>query len=625
MYKLFLAGSSEENDCVDQDQTILFPNSDLCLIKFSEDTTGVQSQKLIQKGTKYGPYATSEYNEECDSIHIKLLEDENHDSKLNILDEMGSWLQYIRQVKQNESSNSCIFRKDNKIWLEVTNDIEPGNEIKSKYSLEILNESNKMDVESARNGAIVKVEPSSPETQFDAEENEHAVDKIGSSSNLSTTHTMEEGALEATNGTSSSSPMISGEKIYLQLIKVKKSSLVFLSIFIKKEDFPGLSEQSEKVFVESNQAKYKTLIRYYFERALDRFQFVCTPCGIVFSSQRNLYAHQTFYCIHRTRSEDVKNEIDEDGNTEDRNGDSRKESKINEHNKRSREAIEDGSASSPDSIESKFKKSGQIYSCIYCSYTVDKKSSLNRHMRMHSSPPPVNKTIIDNQMLAAAMAERQLVLMRSYCAECDIQFTSHKNFAVHKQIYCNTRRVQPRSSHNTGHHSSRIKSPAAQTSSSISTIDSAIAPWNFLQKNTFSSSPLILVPCSYIPGRGLVPASNLMLQNGEEFMANVNQHDMSNANEAVSSRTNNLSPIKNSSHKRVESSPEALAIPSCSEEKSVPHLIDSASSDSEKSLKHSSSFKHKILARNGIVSKEYYNLSRCTESRSSDDSQSVVG
>ena len=101
-------------------------------------------------------------------------------------------------------------------------------------------------------------------------------------------------------------------------------------------------------------------------------------------------------------------------------------------------------------------KTGKLYTCIYCSYSADKKVSLNRHMRMHSAgptPPPTStstsninnddhnssnhstsKTIPSPSCTPEAALER-------FCQDCDIQFSSIKTFRVHKQYYCSTRHV----------------------------------------------------------------------------------------------------------------------------------------------------------------------------------------
>ena len=116
----------------------------------------------------------------------------------------------------------------------------------------------------------------------------------------------------------------------------------------------------------------------------------------------------------------------------------------------------------------KIRRSGRYYACPYCSFSADKRVSLNRHMRVHVglpllathpvSPPldPVNldassapslhadppssvspphlhrnskEGSINNDFPSAgggsSVAER-------YCAECKIQFSSFKTFKVHR-------------------------------------------------------------------------------------------------------------------------------------------------------------------------------------------------
>lgn len=153
--------------------------------------------------------------------------------------------------------------------------------------------------------------------------------------------------------------------------------------------------------------------------------------------------------------------------------------------KRDRENSEDHELTMDESMEStaspgsgmnqsKSQKTGKLYSCMYCSYSADKKVSLNRHMRMHSG-----LSISANQMpnakdeqhgqlsaaMAAALGARPVTPGKSsltvahmsgsssknvpdnvsalerYCQDCDIQFSSIKTFRVHKQYYCSTRHV----------------------------------------------------------------------------------------------------------------------------------------------------------------------------------------
>lgn len=127
--------------------------------------------------------------------------------------------------------------------------------------------------------------------------------------------------------------------------------------------------------------------------------------------------------------------------------------------------------------QSKSQKTGKLYNCIYCSYSADKKVSLNRHMRMHSGlsisssnqMPNTSTKDEQGQLSAAAVAAAAAALgsrpvtpgksssssiqstsknaqdgcnaMERYCQDCDIQFSSIKTFRVHKQYYCSTRHV----------------------------------------------------------------------------------------------------------------------------------------------------------------------------------------
>ena len=144
---------------------------------------------------------------------------------------------------------------------------------------------------------------------------------------------------------------------------------------------------------------------------------ICPPCGIRFSSASTLEAHRTFYCAHRPRvDEDAANDEDDDGSKSGGKFEIRK-----------------------------------AYACPHCSYSADKKVSLNRHMRMHASspaPPP-----IPSSSTAAAAAAVAVVTnpnsstgnpttagqttaangslneeAERYCRNCDIRFSSLKTY-----------------------------------------------------------------------------------------------------------------------------------------------------------------------------------------------------
>ncbi|KAF2880759.1 hypothetical protein ILUMI_25410 [Ignelater luminosus] len=144
--------------------------------------------------------------------------------------------------------------------------------------------------------------------------------------------------------------------------------------------------------------------------------FMCAPCSIKFSSLSTLEAHQTYYCSHRIN----------------------KTSSDAEESKSGTGAEPSGNQSDQDASEnaSKSVRTGKQYTCTHCSYSADKKVSLNRHMRMHTvSPSPVNPpTTISNGDVGQDNQDR-------YCADCDIRFSSQKTFRAHKLHYCSSRHM----------------------------------------------------------------------------------------------------------------------------------------------------------------------------------------
>jgi zinc finger protein ZFPM1 len=144
--------------------------------------------------------------------------------------------------------------------------------------------------------------------------------------------------------------------------------------------------------------------------------FMCTPCGIRFSSLSTLEAHQTYYCSHRK---------DADGNPI-------KEGAVNDTN---------GGEPPNKSI-----KTGKQYACTQCSYSADKKVSLNRHMRMHQTSPAPSSTTSNGDDAPSQIVVQQIIgqpaqpiVVDRYCTDCDIRFSSTKTYRAHKQHYCSSR------------------------------------------------------------------------------------------------------------------------------------------------------------------------------------------
>lgn len=136
----------------------------------------------------------------------------------------------------------------------------------------------------------------------------------------------------------------------------------------------------------------------------------CSPCGIKFSSPSTLEAHRTFYCAHRPRAdEDTTNDEDDDG----------------------------GGGKSGGKFEVR-----KAYACPHCSYSADKKVSLNRHMRMHATSPapptiPTSATAVSaNPNSSTSNSTGQTTASNGslneeaerYCRNCDIRFSSLKTY-----------------------------------------------------------------------------------------------------------------------------------------------------------------------------------------------------
>lgn len=142
--------------------------------------------------------------------------------------------------------------------------------------------------------------------------------------------------------------------------------------------------------------------------------FMCTPCGIRFSSLSTLEAHCTYYCSHRKTDDNL---------------------------------MKNASSSDLNGIEPPAKsiKTGKQYACSQCSYSADKKVSLNRHMRMHQTSPTPSSTTSNGEEGSNQIAIPQIItpvtqtIVDRYCSDCDIRFSSTKTYRAHKQHYCSSR------------------------------------------------------------------------------------------------------------------------------------------------------------------------------------------
>lgn len=138
--------------------------------------------------------------------------------------------------------------------------------------------------------------------------------------------------------------------------------------------------------------------------------YMCNPCNIRYSSLSTLQAHQEHYCSNRLPKPPAT-----DSPTD---------------------ALVDESSSDAKTPRPPSKQ----YACAQCSYSADKKVSLNRHMRMHSTSPVSGGTPAPAPAPNGDTADGPPAQDR-YCTDCDIRFSSIKTYRAHKTHYCSTRQV----------------------------------------------------------------------------------------------------------------------------------------------------------------------------------------
>lgn len=223
--------------------------------------------------------------------------------------------------------------------------------------------------------------------------------------------------------------------------------------------------------------------------------YTCTPCGIRFSSLSTLEAHQTYYCSHR---HSLPGKVTASGGGESETEDFKPALET------MRSEDQSGGESSTSEPVTKSVRSGKQYRCPHCSYSADKKVSLNRHMRMHSSSPASQSGNISTPDIPVDTALTSPHLVDRYCQDCDIRFSSLKTFRAHKLHYCSTRHViktnKPSSAPPSPSESRTTPtSPGASDSSTHVPREPPTQPFLALPTN-----PILIVPYSLFQGASIL-------------------------------------------------------------------------------------------------------------------------
>ncbi|XP_014360952.2 zinc finger protein ush isoform X2 [Papilio machaon] len=199
--------------------------------------------------------------------------------------------------------------------------------------------------------------------------------------------------------------------------------------------------------------------------------YMCKPCGIRYSSLSTLQAHQEHYCSNRR-------------------------GKLGDGSETPADATVDESSSEAKTP----RPPGKQYACTYCSYSADKKVSLNRHMRMHSSSPVSSGTPVPPPAANGETTEGPPALDR-YCADCDIRFTSIKTYRAHKANYCSTRQVVK-----------QVLAAArggSATSGSAPPSPGATPPAQNQYALALPTNPILIVPYSLLRSASTLPGATL--------------------------------------------------------------------------------------------------------------------
>lgn len=276
--------------------------------------------------------------------------------------------------------------------------------------------------------------------------------------------------------------------------------------------------------------------------------YYCQDCGIRFSSHATLEAHQAYYCSRRLALA-TEDELTTAGDTPARlypvrhNGswvgvkqDSSPAAAADSDKERGAPAADmtNRTAAAPHSSPRSSKAVSRTFACPHCPFMTTKKPAFVQHLNLHQEGPggsPLPK-------VAVPPAAR-------YCSNCDIQFSSAKTFHVHKQYYCSTRHILKPGSGAAPPTTKQTAAPSASPSGGPTAlpqqrhvvassskglvrvagpdVGGATAKENGMLLNSsvlsFPSSPVIILPCSYISGSnmGMLPAgaaAGLLLPNG---------------------------------------------------------------------------------------------------------------
>ncbi|GFT38257.1 zinc finger protein ush, partial [Nephila pilipes] len=478
----------------------------------------------------------------------------------SVTDDSGGWLKLLRPASSNDECNAAIYHNKSSVWCSIITDIDPDSEILVNHRWTDTPTPPYFPFEPRTHSKhwLHKNKIHRFSSRDESENDQHiqeddAFREAGRSSAESVADIRRRNQQYFEENTKGHNGSISSDSVkYEPTSPVSPNCSAASPIEVTKSETLQNETDGTLCLPYLNGCNYPPAFPYSGSVAdtVSEGHFKCEICDVSFNSRRILEIHQTYYCQGKIFGTTINSDTDTEDNTSTAKTDSGNISSPIAFAEREKQLQKDCSSaknphheimatheSTPLAKRRRITSASDIsagsarrlFKCTYCSYTSDKKASLTRHIRMHGTSP-------------SADGHNDLPLptppMARYCANCDIQFASFKNYQVHKEIYCNTRHVHrstnSSSSPNPGqqlqHQSQNQQSQSLVTSTQPKSPENAVATTESESKGynmvlnqplyaAISTSPLILVPCSYVaggglsPAAGLIPAGNIIIPN----------------------------------------------------------------------------------------------------------------
>ncbi|XP_055943145.1 zinc finger protein ush-like [Argiope bruennichi] len=567
-------------DSLEEVAELLHLPVDLFSVRDPEDDVyeyTVFTKQRVREGAQFGPYGghvTKDQKESSNVIETKGPDGE--DMLFSVTDDFGGWLKLLRPATSSGACNAALYHNESSVWCRIITDIDPDTEIlvnhrwtnsptplcftaKDKredfeprtHSKHLLHK-NKLHRIPARNALENDQHTQEDDAFREKERNNMEFDAEQVSDLRKRSHQYSDENARGHNGSVSSDSVVKYEPT--SPISPNCSAASPTSMEISKSEVAQNEPDGPLCMPYLNGCNYPPAFPYSgsLTDTVSEGQFKCDVCNITFNSRRILEVHQTYYCQGKIFGTTISSDTDTEDNSSNIKSDSRTIESPTTFEDREKQLQKEfpcaknlhqetvGSNESPILAKRRRMTSAndapvastrltRLFKCPYCSYSSDKKASLTRHVRMHGASPSADGHA-DMPLPTPPMAR--------YCTNCDIQFASYKNYQVHKEFYCSTRHVHktinPSTSPSSGQQlQQQLQTPQQQPvnlpnqprspENSTATTESDAKGFNMVLNQplyaAISTSPLILVPCSYVaggglsPAAGLIPAGNIIIPN----------------------------------------------------------------------------------------------------------------